>query len=640
MLRTQDSHLPLPLAQARLVDENSYIPPPPSYRASVHHQPSLDLPQRIEQKLAQYDASQNICKRWLFEIASVTTSAVCMGAIIGLLHYLSDKPLNKWPLGLVFITVLSKIASAALILPISEAIGQLKWIWFHGKNSRDAFDFEIFDKASRGAWGSLMLLCRTKGRSLAALGALLTVLLLAIDTFFQQVTDLPERLTLHGDSFIPHVIRYEPVADVVEQYETGLGDVAAALVNNDMKTALEPFFYDQNGTRPLKTGNATQPEIPLACPTGTCEWPPYKTLGFCSACEDVSYLLEYACLNMRMDWIRSSTGPTTKNTYPNGTACGYFLNATSQNPVLMSGFRVDNRTDPSPGETLLMLDGTVDSVYKKKAPVAQECMLTWCVKTLRSSYTSGDYQEQVVETFVNTTRAEWPWWTRDYPELQMTDTEFRANISLSPPSMESEPTSFGAFNTTVLNIVVIFDNIFPSSLTVSNATAPPFFKIKTAAPDEVFFRAVRFNPWLAPNNVTHHMERMARAMTNAIRSDSSTNKLVAGTAYLRETYVAVRWEWLTFPLVMLLLSIGFLVATMIKTSHQKYNDIGTWKSSAIPSLMYGLPKDMQRDFVVSTTSRRTFSRRSKKVRIRLQPKQGWRVSGHAQAGPVAPPGFI
>jgi len=240
------------------------------------------------------------------------------GAIIGLLYHLNDKPLNKWPLGLIFITVLSKIASAALILPISEAIGQLKWTWFHGKKSKDAFDFEIFDKASRGAWGSFMLLCRTKGKSLAALGALLTVLLLAIDTFFQQVTDLPERLTLHGESYIPRVIRYEPVADVEVQYETGLGDIPAVLVNSDLKTAVEPFFYDQNGTRPLKTGNATQPEIPLACPTGTCEWPPYETLGFCSACEDVSHLLEYACLSMRMDWIRSSTGPTTENTYPNG----------------------------------------------------------------------------------------------------------------------------------------------------------------------------------------------------------------------------------------------------------------------------------------------------------------------------------
>jgi hypothetical protein len=53
--------------------------PPPSYRASVAAEIGLDIPQRIERKLAQYNASQNTFKRWLFEIFSVTTSAICMG---------------------------------------------------------------------------------------------------------------------------------------------------------------------------------------------------------------------------------------------------------------------------------------------------------------------------------------------------------------------------------------------------------------------------------------------------------------------------------------------------------------------------------------------------------------------------------
>jgi hypothetical protein len=231
------------------------------------------------------------------------------------LYYLNGKPLNAWAPGLTIITILSKVASAALILPISEAIGQLKWTWFHGKKSRDAFDFEIFDKASRGAWGSVMLLCRTKGRSLAALGALLTILLLAIDTFFQQVTDLPERWKLQGESFIPRIVRYEPTVE--SQYETET-DVPMAVTNNELKRGMLPFFYDQNGTRPLTMGNATQAEIPLVCPTGRCEWPPYETLGVCSACEDISHLLEYACLITKMDWLREATTPHENSTSPKG----------------------------------------------------------------------------------------------------------------------------------------------------------------------------------------------------------------------------------------------------------------------------------------------------------------------------------
>ena len=76
--------LPLSLAQPQhsyfsSINEPSNIPPPPSYRASVHEKHRLDFPGRIERKLAQYNSSQNVYKRWLFEIVSVATSAVCMG---------------------------------------------------------------------------------------------------------------------------------------------------------------------------------------------------------------------------------------------------------------------------------------------------------------------------------------------------------------------------------------------------------------------------------------------------------------------------------------------------------------------------------------------------------------------------------
>jgi hypothetical protein len=54
------------------------ISPPPAYRASVQEPTSLDLSQRFERKLAEYNASQNILKRWLFEIISLAISTICM----------------------------------------------------------------------------------------------------------------------------------------------------------------------------------------------------------------------------------------------------------------------------------------------------------------------------------------------------------------------------------------------------------------------------------------------------------------------------------------------------------------------------------------------------------------------------------
>jgi hypothetical protein len=149
------------------------LPKPPSIEVSSpineKPEPTSNFAQRIEERLWRYSASGSTLKRWLLEILSWIFSAICMCAIIGVLVFLKDDSLSKWTLaektGLTlntYISILSKMAGAALILPVSEALGQLKWSWFL-EHSKQMWDFEIFDNASRGPWGSMLLLLRTKG---------------------------------------------------------------------------------------------------------------------------------------------------------------------------------------------------------------------------------------------------------------------------------------------------------------------------------------------------------------------------------------------------------------------------------------------------------------------------------------------
>lgn len=164
-------------------------PKPPSIRVqppldSEKAEPVPNIAQRIEQKLWNYNSSGNVVERWLLEIVSWLISAICMGAIIAVLIVLKNQPLAKWPftsMGLTlnaFVAILSRIAGAALLLPVAEALGQLKWSWFIKGDSKKMWDFEMFDNASRGPWGSLLLLIHTKGKTIAALGALVTLSLL------------------------------------------------------------------------------------------------------------------------------------------------------------------------------------------------------------------------------------------------------------------------------------------------------------------------------------------------------------------------------------------------------------------------------------------------------------------------------
>jgi hypothetical protein len=102
---------------------------------------------------------------WWWELFSWLISFLATGAIVLVLLLYSEQPLPNWPLGFTinaYISVLAAFAKAAMILPVSEAIGQLKWVWF--KKEAKLKDFFTFDLASRGPWGSLALLGTTKCR--------------------------------------------------------------------------------------------------------------------------------------------------------------------------------------------------------------------------------------------------------------------------------------------------------------------------------------------------------------------------------------------------------------------------------------------------------------------------------------------
>lgn len=484
------------------------------------------------------------------------------------------------------------------------------------------------------------------GRTLAALGAAITVLSLALDPFFQQVVDFPERWMSEGwNSSIPKVTRYEPHSSVVLAEGK-----RQSQFDSDVRNVVEKFFYG-NGTQPIPLGNGTRAEIPLSCPTSNCTWPVYQTLGVCSACTDVSQLLTFGCRSsITIDWIANLTGAGTESTYPKGTVCGYFINATSENPVLMSGYTVDSLG--SPGEILLtrslplvtnparelLFGGSINfrdirnpitdviivtasegpvSVTRNNTPLAQECVMSWCVKTMESSYYWANYQERVIAEFKNTTAGAPPLLNK--PRI---GSSYAENVTINLSSNNSKGSVYGLSDRSAFQTIIIFDDIFPSFTTAKSTYGERLLRTRNYLPVPVL-RIDEYNPWLAPNNLTRHMERLAVAMTNAVRS-SPSKEMILGMAFNKENYVSVRWIWLTLPLSLLLLTLVFLVSTVLKASRER-NRVGVWKTSAIATLLYGLPDEMQRK-ITSSTLVGTPRTKAKDLRVRLS--KGWRVSGN------------
>ena len=102
---------------------------------------------------------------WLWEIVSWLLSAAALVSIAIVLRVYDGKLLPRWPLGLTlnaFISLFSTLSRIAMIYPVAEALGQLKWIWInHGAKM---IDLDAFDGATRGPRGALDLLYRTRLR--------------------------------------------------------------------------------------------------------------------------------------------------------------------------------------------------------------------------------------------------------------------------------------------------------------------------------------------------------------------------------------------------------------------------------------------------------------------------------------------
>lgn len=91
-------------------------------------------------------------------------------------------------------------------------------------------------------------------------------------------------------------------------------------------------------------------------------------------------------------------------------------------------------------------------------------------------------------------------------------------------------------------------------------------------------------------NISRTFQNIAASMTEQVRM-SNSSFMVAGVAWDNETYVLVRWAWITLPLVVLCMSVVVLIATIRTNGGRKER---LWKSSSLALLfhrVHGLQED-------------------------------------------------
>ncbi|KIW01028.1 uncharacterized protein PV09_07544 [Verruconis gallopava] len=593
--------------------------------STAHSTPgSMDTSQsRFSWDLSKLDRTKNWFTRWfvewwLLEIISWGFGAICMMIIVIMLSKVDGKSIPSWDLSIsinAFISIFSGFAKSALLLPTAEALGQLKWTWF--RKERKMIDFEVMDAASRGALGSMILLSKTKGITLASVGAAIILLSVPTDLFFQQIISYPTVAIIDkgANVTLDRAVIYDPSEELM--YE---GDTAITPWDGAMNSLVYPYWL----------GSGIPWDITANCPTGNCTFDPFHTLAVDFQCKTMpSDYLEFDCKNTSGEWLSTAQyqGPR-KN--PNVTSCGYYLNMPNNVPQLMSGYEVTS--NGSVGEILatrffslsdiltheIFLGGSVNfpevqrpivdfilattpgefiGAVNNATPVVTECEIHWVVKKLQATVVSGNLFEEAIETLQFSSNGSDPW-NPDNP------LNYRANYSMTLPDQFSDTgySTYGFSNTTAMKVWEIWAQIAPSTYTRPAANNP----ITTSDVLKIFWI---YNPphllkvytsslpWDAPANVTDHMAKAVSVMNQIVRrnanSQSHRHDFATGTAIKYIVIVKVRWEWITLPLLLLVIALLFLIATIIRSSKNK-DQIGIWKTSALAILFNGLGEDVSK----------------------------------------------
>jgi hypothetical protein len=249
---------------------------------------------------------------WLWEASSIAAAAFALAAIVITLVIHRDRPLPQWPSEITInalIAVFTAIFKACLMMPIAECMGQLKWLWY--QKPRPLGYMEQWDLASRGMlsfrtlpsmartrisqcahrrliftrslltcsylgpWGSLLLIYTLKSRNLAVIGAILTIVAMAVDPFTQQI--------LHFYSCSMVVEGEHATVPFSNNYTAGFID---ANLESQMQSAIYIGLLDP----PVNVSAA----LDFECRTGNCTFPStedgatFLSLALESRCADKS----------------------------------------------------------------------------------------------------------------------------------------------------------------------------------------------------------------------------------------------------------------------------------------------------------------------------------------------------------------
>jgi hypothetical protein len=529
----------------------------------------------------------------------------------------------------------------------------LKWAWF--KKSRPLSHLESFNDGSQGPLGALKLIWALRGSHLiVTIGAFVTIIALAIDPFVQQLT---RYYSCSQPASPSHNIASIPKTNLFYAFpgddHAGAGEVN---IGRGMQAAINAGIFSPGSTR-----------VSATCPTGNCTFSPYKTMGYCTSCEDVTSELKIIRIN------DTETGNTTIGTslvLPSGLSA----NASQD---LEGGYYVQDFVDGNLEVILNVFTGSgpifgdinsgegncskIDSFpwYDCTGYGAARCSVSQCVRTYNASVEGTTFKEQEMPALRKNT-ADFGEVTDFYTGLDMSCLNPTEKTKLQQAGYHfNDTTQWLPYNLTVsagLTPQQLKQNgLDPYPIDINPSCLYQAYEIELGGISELLgsifkgqsFFGIEQNGQSPGNAVITQMNNagnvsaaslettmaeVADAMTAYIRLNSKTQLESPSTIGFQgqeldtTTCVQVRWWWLSLPVALLGLTLGFFVVMIIQTRSRDALASGTqnYKGSILPLMLHGLES--------TTTAKISLQRRgtmdvdaAREIQVRLTATDnGWK----------------
>jgi hypothetical protein len=587
-----------------------------------------------------------IVDTWFYEVIAMIFSLMCFTGIIAALIVYDDKPAPGFSYGLTLNAIISLLAAASkssLIFVIAECIGQLKWLWFYQPGEKKTLDeMQLFDDASRGPMGSISVIWRHRSRSLASLGAVITVLAFAFDPFMQQVISYPIKNTVVATNS------------------------SEAVVKRATSLVLESFSDDELESIVYPGQWADNVDFTATCPSGNCTWPEFQSVEICHQCDDATAAFSLKCprsvFNTSDDRPREQEFRCEIHDSLSEEPLGYLVASTSEDSYWDDLIRIDIRKQilwkrycvdyastnwseitfaglRNPQYVVIHMEVVLpdDANLTGISPLenmgsilrigkVDQCAFALCSRTNQVWVTNGipsviksapDYGEGF---YVNGSTGK-VLHGISAAELGLEEREriaewvqpcWKAGTG-GPPARLTQLAGSGTWgNTTELAFCGIDD--YWRLTTFTDGSAYWLWKMQnksqwvnqTEYHDSTAAKVLRDGLEKSMSNIAASLNRAALL---------SSNQSVYGTVFQGETYVSVNWIWILLSTALVLLSVCFLLLTILANRLQRLH---LWKSSILAVLFHGLDEVDFSDDEKRVDTVRQMERAAEDIRVRLK----------------------